>query len=96
MKNWLASWYDCGVFLVPLVVAPLLKKLSGFAKSKYPYSRGILPSVMCVSVFVKLRKLGGPGPLGLLRHKQDGLFHTLMLRNATVPLISSVFTPSIQ
>jgi len=40
---------------------------------------------------VKPRKLGGPGPLGLLRHKQNGLFHTLMLRNATVSLISSIF-----
>ena len=40
---------------------------------------------------MKPRKLGGPGPLGLLRHKQNGLFHTLMLRNATVSLISSIF-----
>jgi hypothetical protein len=27
-------------------------------------SRGVLPSVMCLSVIVKLRKCGGPGPLG--------------------------------
>ena len=34
-------------------------------------SKAVLPSVMCLSVFVKARKWGWPGPLGLLRHKKE-------------------------
>jgi hypothetical protein len=33
--------------------------------------RGVLPSVMCLSVIVTPRQWGGPGPLGLLCHWKE-------------------------
>jgi len=34
--------------------------------------RGVLPKVVCLSVIVKPRSLGGPGPLGLLSNGGGG------------------------
>jgi hypothetical protein len=34
-------------------------------------SIGVLQNEVCLSVIVKPRKLGSPGPLGLLRHKKE-------------------------
>jgi hypothetical protein len=43
-------------------------------------SRGVLPSVVCLSVIVKLRQKGGPGPQGALAlWGGGGLSHLITL-----------------
>ena len=65
-----AGWNPTGVMDVCLMRMLWIVRLSSLLRADHP-SRAVLPSVVCLSVFVKTRQWGCPGPLGPLRHKKE-------------------------
>jgi hypothetical protein len=52
--------------------------------------RGVLPSVVCLSVIVKPRKCGGPGPLGAVDPSEVAYLHTTYVTSVSPGLVQLV------
>ena len=57
----------------------------------YHSSRGVLPSVMCLSVIVKPRKLGDRGPLGALAPWEEIQDISCTIRSYMQPYFETIF-----
>jgi hypothetical protein len=66
----IAGWNPTGVMDACVLRMLWAVRWSSLRRADHP-SRAVLPSVMCLSVFVKARQWGCPVPLRLLRHKKE-------------------------